>query len=347
MERNHRVALRHPVAKGRRARSSEGATMLRLRLGIASIAALAVALGMPREARADCSTRFAYGSGIVFVTDREPLADDRIFGGERARGDTGGGVVTTGTLTAPRPAKTRGCTSPLAFYKAIQHRFVRGHGRRVLVYVHGYYTSFVHAAADALALKRATHFPGTVVLYSWPATVTAKPAYGLETRNAAWSAAHFASFLAELERHFPRTQVSFVGDGVGARFATAGIGVVRGKNCARCFDRAVLVAPEIAGDTLRRKLQAAHLCARGARGTRDAAAVTVDTLAARARAACGDVDTVAVDAVAFATRDRRATILVPRIAHDVREALAGTPPTAPPRRLGRARGHASYVLVRR
>jgi hypothetical protein len=320
--------------------------MLRLRLGVALAFALAVALGIPREARADCSTRFAYANGIVFVTDREPLADERIFGGERARGD-GEDSVTTGTLTALRAGATRGCTSPLAFYRAIQHRFVRGHGRRVLVYVHGYYTSFVHAAADALALKRATHFPGAVILYSWPATATAKPAYGLQTRNAAWSAPHFATFLDNLERHFPRTPIAFVGAGVGARFVTAGIGIVRRQDCRRCFDRAVFVAPEIAGDALRSKLQAAHLCSRRSHGTRDAAAVTIYTSAVRARTPCADVDTIAVDAAAFTARDGRTPVLAPHIARDAREALAGTAPTAPPRRLVRARGRALYVLVRR
>jgi len=283
-----------------------------LRIGVALVFALAVALGTAREARADCSARFAYGRGIVFVTDRDPVADGRIFGGERARGD-GDDALTTGTLTAPRLAATRGCTSPLAFYRAIQHRFARGHGRRVLVYVHGYYTSFVHAASAALALKRATHFPGAVVLYSWPATVTAKPAHGLETRNASWSAAHFNTFLSDLERHFPRTPISFVGIGVGARFATSGIGIVRGRDCPRCFDRAVFVAPEIARDALRRKLQAAHLCPRRSRATRDAAVVTIYMPAARLGTSCADVDTIAVDAAAFAAR---------------------------------ARGHASYVLLR-
>lgn len=317
--------------------------MFGLRVIVAFGFALAIGVGIPREARADCSTRFAYANGVVFVTDREPLADDRIFGGERAPG-IDDESLTTGTLTAPRLRATRGCTSRISFFKAIQHRFVRGHGRRVLVYVHGYYTSFVRAASDALALKRATHFPGAVVLYSWPATVTAKPAYGVETRNASWSAAHFARFIGDLERHFPHTIVSFVGDGVGARFATAGIGMIRNSACPRCFDRAVLVEPEIAGEAFRRRLEGAHLCGRESRPTRDAAPVTIYAAMGHARATCTNVDTIAVDAATLSHNGGRGRILIPRIARDAREALAGTSPTAPPRRLVRVRGNATYSI---
>lgn len=320
--------------------------MVAMRLGAALVFAFALVLAGSSSARADCATRTAYGKGIVFVTDREPLADDRIFGGERAHGDPDG-AMTTGTLSAPRRAATRGCISALAYYRAIQQRFVRGHGRRVLVYVHGYYTSFVHAASDALALAQGTHFPGAVVLFSWPATVTAKPAYGVETRNAAWAAAHFAAFLQDLERHFPRTAVSFVGNGVGARFATAGIGVVRGRDCPRCFERAIFIAPEIAPDMLRTKLRATNLCSQRSPATHGAAAVTIYVRASRVRTSCADVDTIAVEAAAFVAADGRSPILTPRIARDAREALAGTAATAPARRLLHARGRATYVLVRR
>lgn len=321
----------------------EGVRMLETRLGVALGFAFVALVVCGQPARADCSTRTAYASGIVFVTDREPLHDDRIFGGDRARG-ADGDLVTTGTLAAPHLRAARGCASRLAYFQAIEHRFARGHGRRILVYVHGQDTSFVRAAEGALAIKRVTRFPGTVILYSWPATVTAKPAPTVEARNAAWSTAHFATFLRELEAHFPRTRVSFVGEGVGARFATTGIAIVRARGCARCFDRAVFVAPEIASETLRRRLEVAQLCKRGTHARGVAARVTVYATAARTRASCGDVDTVVVDARAFVARDGRTHVLDPRIARDAREALAGTSPTAPPRRLARGRARATYTI---
>lgn len=297
-----------------------------------TLLAMALMAGMAAAARADCASRANYGAGIVFVTDREPLGDDRLFGGERARGSDPDDVVTTGTLTAPTPAGTRGCTSRLSFYQALNHRFVRGHGRRALVYVHGYYTSFLTAARDALALAHEMHFPGPVVLYTWPATVTAKPAYGLDSRNAAWSAPHFATFLSDLEGHFHGMPVSFVARGVGARFAAAGLRVVRDGRCRQCFGRAVFVEPEIAREALRRKLADAHLCDVRRDPRRAAAPVTIYTAAPRS-SGCSGIDTVRVSARVIAGRDGRDPLVGPTLARDVRQVLAGTPRSAPSRRL--------------
>ncbi len=302
------------------------------------VAAIVVALvsATAVAASADCVSRANYGNGIVFVTDREPLGDDRIFGGERAVGRDPDESVTAGTLSEARPAGTRGCTSRLSYFQALDHRFVRGHGRRALVYVHGYYTSFVTAARDALALRRELHFPGPVILYSWPATVTAKPAYGLESRNASWSSPHFTSFVNDLQAHFHGMPLSFVARGVGARFATAGLRIVRDPRCRDCFGRAVLVEPEIDGDLLRRKLGEAKLCDVRRDPRRTAAPVTVYT--ARLKPSrCSGIDTIRVAAAVISPRDGRDPATTSPLAYDVRGALAGIPRVARARRQERPR----------
>ena len=265
------------------------------------------------------------------MTDREPLGDRRIFGGERSRGDAGD-IVTTGTLTGPTPAQTRGCTSRLAFFQALDHRFARGHGRHVLIYVHGYYTSFVTAAREALVLAREVRFPGPVVLYSWPATVTAKPAYGTESRNAAWSAPHFAVFVHELEAHFHDIPISFVASGVGARFATSGLRVVRDPRCRHCFERAIFVQPELAANVLRRNLDRARMCDGRRDPTRMAAPVTIYTTTPHP-SSCSAIDTIRVPERLIAENGGRDPLASAFLIHDVREALAGTPRSAPSRRL--------------
>ena len=285
-------------------------------------------------ADADCSSRKNYSAGIVFVTDREPLGDDRIFGGERARSDADD-LVTTGTLTSPKPTQTRGCTSRLSFFQALNHRFAQGHGRHILVYVHGYYTSFVTAARDALTLAREVRFPGPVVLYSWPATVTAKPAYDTESRNAAWSAPHFAAFVNALEAHFHNVPISFVANGVGARFATSGLRVVRDPRCHHCFERAVFVAPEIAADVLRHSLDRARLCDGRRDAARIAARITIYTSTPHP-SSCSGIDTVRVPTSLLAENGGRDPLASAILVRDVREALAGTPRSASSRRLAHA-----------
>ena len=288
------------------------------------LALLAFSIATATAARADCTSRTNYGGGIVFVTDREPLGDDRLFGGERARGIDAGDELVTGTLVEPRPAATRGCTSRLSFFQALNHRFVPGRGRRALVYVHGYETSFVTAATDALALRRELNFPGPVILYSWPATVTAKPAYGVESRNAAWSAPHFAGFVRELADHFHSIRISFVARGVGARFAASGLRVVRDSRCHACFGRAVFLEPEIPAAFLRRRLADARLCDVRRDARRDAAPITIFS-ATRAPSACAGVDTVRIAPRVLAMAGGDDPIASPALAHDVRNVFAGTP----------------------
>ncbi len=299
------------------------------RLTPLALALLALMVATATVARADCTSRANYGGGIVFVTDREPLGDDRIFGGERARGSDPDDYLTTGTLTAAKPHATRGCTSRLAFFQALNHRFVRGHGRRALVYVHGYYTSFVTAASDALALRRELHFQGPIVLFSWPATVTAKPAYNVESRNAAWAAAHFSNFVRDLEDHFHGMPISFVARGVGARFAAAGLKIVRDPRCRGCFGRAIFLEPEIDRTLLHRRLADVRLCDVRRDARRSAAPITVYS-ATRAPSSCSGIDTVRISPQMLASTGIDDPIASPAIARDVRAVLAGIPVAARP-----------------
>jgi len=282
-------------------------------------------------ANADCSSRKHYGAGIVFVTDREPLGDERIFGGERARGDADV-LITTGTLTAPKPAQTRGCTSRRSFFQALNRRFAPGHGRHILIYVHGSDTSFVTAARDALTLAHGVRFPGPIVLYSWPATVTSEPASNVESRNVAWSAPHFAAFVNDLEAHFHNVPISFVASGVGARFVTSGLRVVRDPRCHHCFEHAVFVQPEIAADVLRRNLDRARMCDGRRDPARTGAPITIYTTAPHL-SSCSGIDTVRVPTRFVAENGGRDPLGNAILIRDVREALAGIPRSASSRRL--------------
>jgi esterase/lipase superfamily enzyme len=301
------------------------------RYALVAAAAIAFIGTSIAAADADCSSRKQYGAGIVFVTDREPLGDDRIFGGERARGDADD-LITTGTLTAPKPAQTRGCTSRSSFFQALNRRFAPGRGPHILVYVHGRSTSFVTAARDALTLAHGVRFHGPVVLYSWPATVTAKPAYDTESRNAAWSAPHFAAFVNDLEAHYHNIPISFVASDVGARFATTGLRIVRAPRCHNCFERAVFVQPEIAADVLRRNLDRARMCDGRRDPARITAPITIYTTAPHS-SSCSGIDTVRVPMRLLAEDGGRDPLANAILVHDVREALAGIPRSASSRRL--------------
>ena len=203
----------------------------------------------------------AKAGSIFFVTDREPLDDNQLFSGEWGTDSNHNPVITTGVISAPvdKASESR-CTSKQAFINAIKSQFIKNRPRQLLVYVHGYYTSFVAAAETALALQKGLHFPGPVVLYSWPSRKTSVLAYGTDEDNAEWSMPHFTSFLGEINKAFPGMPVSFAGYSLGSRFVTGGIAFYRREGCTNCFGRAVLFAPDVFTADLRSALTSSNLC---------------------------------------------------------------------------------------
>lgn len=194
------------------------------------------------SARAEC---VAKPGSIFFVTDREPLDDNQLFSGEWGTDARGEPLVTVGVLSEPVDKSNESRCSREAFINAIRTLFVPNRPPQLLVYVHGYYTSFVAASETAMALQRGLHFPGPVIVYSWPARKTSVTSYARDEKSAGWSMPHFLAFLDSIKKAFPGVPVSFAGYSLGSRFVTAGIAHYRQESCNNCFGRAVLFAPDV------------------------------------------------------------------------------------------------------
>ena len=130
----------------------------------------------------------------------------------------------------------------------------------MLIYIHGYYTAFNTAAQDAIALQKTLHFPGPVIVYSWPAKKTSRLAYSADENNGAWSLPHFEGFLSQLVKTFPGTAISFAAHSMGSRFAAAGLTFLHRSGCKNCFGRAAFYAPDMDTMPLVQALQAAGVC---------------------------------------------------------------------------------------
>ena len=224
----------------------------------------------------------------------------------------------------------------------------------VLVYVHGYYTSFVTAVETALALKRGLQFPGPVVVYSWPSRKTSALAYRTDEDNAEWSMPHFIKFLGNINKAFPGMPVSLAGYSLGSRFVTDGIAFFRREGCNNCFGRAVLFAPDVFTADLRSALTASNLCS-GKPLTNPSASAPVllyvsnndralrqsETFHGNQRAGqaggdlilCSGVDTVDVSYLKSGGKSGHGYLLDPRVLQDAAAAFAGAPPTSPKRGL--------------
>lgn len=321
----------------------------------ACAAAALVAL-VRTPATADCTTGIT-AKTVFFVTDREPLRDDQLFSGERGIGKDRRPIVTRGTLTAPVGKSTeRRCTSLASFDTALSKQFDAKRGRQALIYVHGFHTSFRAAVEHALTLKAQLHFPGPLIVYSWPAKTTSKLAYLNDETNAAWSMTDFRNLLAGLQKSFPKIALSFATHSLGARFAADGVAFIRHSGCKACFARAALFAPDIDSATPHGELAELGLCSGRPLEQPKASAPVVlyvsnNDLALRQsqrihghqRAGqagnemmlCNGVDTIDVSAFKGSDRAGHSYQLDPRVLDDARAAFAGVAPNNPQRKLKR------------
>lgn len=325
------------------------------RVALFGLCALGLAFFLCAPANAEC---VAKPGSIFFVTDREPLDDNQLFSGEWGTDAKHNPVITAGVISgAVDKAGESRCSSKQAFIKAIQSQFIPKRPRQVLVYIHGYYTSFVAAVETAQALQKGLQFPGPVIVYSWPSRKTSVLAYGTDEDNAAWSMPHFTDFLGNINKAFPGMPVSLAGHSLGSRFVTAGIAFFRREGCSNCFGRAVLFAPDVFTADLRSALTASKLCS-GKPLTNPIASAPVLLYVSnndralrqsekyhgnqRAGQAGGDlvlcegVDTVDVSYLKSGGKSGHGYLEDPRVLQDAAAAFAGVPPTSPSRGLKQA-----------
>jgi esterase/lipase superfamily enzyme len=297
----------------------------------------------------------ATAGNLLFITDREPAEDAQVFTGERGIATNRHQIISRGVIANPIGKPTESlCSSKDAFFNAISSQFDSKRGRQVLIYIHGYYTSFKVAAENALALKKNLHFPGAVVLYSWPSKVTSRLAYVNDEDNAYWSMSHFKNFLGQLEKRFPGMPISFAAHSLGSRFASEGLGFIRHSSCPKCVGRVALYAPDVDADTLYSELLSLKLCGKPPLTNPIASAPVVlyvsnkdlalrqsQQLHGQARAGqagtelilCQGVDTVDVSYYKGSDRAGHSYQVDPPVIADTRLAFAGVPPTSPARKL--------------
>ncbi|MEO6836566.1 MAG: alpha/beta hydrolase [Candidatus Tumulicola sp.] len=324
------------------------------RLALLGLCALSLTLFLCSPARAEC---VASPGSIFFVTDRQPLDDNQLFSGERSTHTDNNPVITAGVISAPlNKANESRCSSRQELIKALRTQFDPKRPRQVLVYVHGYYTSFVTAVETAMDLQKGLRFPGPIIVYSWPSRKTSAIAYTTDEANAKWSMPHFTTFLGSINKAFPGMPVSLAGYSLGSRFVTDGIAFYRREGCNNCFGRAVLFAPDVFTADLRGALTSSDLCSgkplanpiasapvllyvsNNDRALRQSEKVHRNQRAGQAGGdliLCNGVDTVDVSYLKSGGNAGHGYLLDPRVLQDAAAAFAGVPPTSPKRGLKR------------
>ncbi|HEX3459183.1 MAG TPA: alpha/beta hydrolase [Candidatus Baltobacteraceae bacterium] len=278
------------------------------------------------------------------------MDDDQLFSGEWGTDANHNPIITAGVISGPVvKANESRCSSPQALIKAIKSEFEPKRPRQVLVYIHGYYTSFVTAVETAMALKKGLRFPGPVIVYSWPARKTSALAYKTDEANARWSLPHFITFLGNINKAFPGMPVSLAGYSLGSRFVTEGIAFYRKEGCGNCFGRAVLFAPDVSAGDLRSALTSSNLCSgkpvtnpiasapvllyvsNNDKALRQSQKIHKNQRAGQAGGdliLCSGVDTVDVSYLKSGGNAGHGYLLDPRVLQDAAAAFSGVPPTS-------------------
>ena len=129
-------------------------------------------------------------------------------------------------------------------------------GRNVLVYVHGYNTSFESAIRQAAQITYDIGFHGVSAAFSWPSN-DRKADYIADEADAEWAEPHLAGFLTEIISKTQPDNVFIIAHSMGARIlarAIRSMPLPQEGSHAPAFAAIILAAPDIDRDILERDL---------------------------------------------------------------------------------------------
>ena len=215
---------------------------------------------------------------VYYATNRKNTGDpspDEHFGGDR--GALGYGVVNValpkahavGQLEAPSILRLEFTADPdkhvmLQSLKAMDPGAWRAEVAKhavelgnpgILVFVHGYNSSFSDAARRAAQLAFDLKFAGSTVLFSWPSRA-ATLEYTVDEQSAEWSVPDMKDVLASLATLAPNTPIYVIAHSMGNRVFTRGFKALLAEDPAKQtpFKQLVLAAPDIDADVFKREI---------------------------------------------------------------------------------------------
>jgi esterase/lipase superfamily enzyme len=220
---------------------------------------------------------------VYYATNRQAVpepASDEHFGGER--GALTFGVVNVavprvhevGQLEAPSILRLEFSADPdkhvvlqslkplsaAAWRAEIATRASALGNPGILVFVHGYNSSFADAARRAGQLAFDLKFAGATMVFSWPSRA-ATLEYTVDEQAAEWSVPDMRDVLASLATVAPGTPIYVIAHSMGNRVFTRGFKALLDKDPALSapFKQLVLAAPDIDADVFRREIGPAIL----------------------------------------------------------------------------------------
>lgn len=141
------------------------------------------------------------------------------------------------------------------YWAGLRQRLADGK-RNVLVFVHGYNTSFEDAARRTAQIAWDVEFPGVPMFYSWPSRGSVAK-YPHDETNVEWAQSNLRGFLRDIALNLNAEGIYLVAHSMGNRaLARAFIDVGRELPADKLalFREVILTAPDIDADVFRRDI---------------------------------------------------------------------------------------------
>lgn len=121
-------------------------------------------------------------------------------------------------------------------------------GKQVLIFVHGYRTSFENAVRRTAQLAYDLQFPGPTIAYTWPsddAPIISYLRYSADEGNVEWTTDHLRYFLEAISSKFPDSTIHIIAHSMGTRAVFNAVRMMPATPKRGSLKEVVLAAPDI------------------------------------------------------------------------------------------------------
>jgi esterase/lipase superfamily enzyme len=131
------------------------------------------------------------------------------------------------------------------FYNAVSSKVQSSDSHRVLIFVHGFNTTFADGARRTAQLAYDLGFDGAPILYSWPSQGSVE-SYPADEESIQWTAAHLQGFLENVARNSGATAIQLVAHSMGNRALVNALSQLQtAAGAGSQFKEVILAAPDI------------------------------------------------------------------------------------------------------
>jgi esterase/lipase superfamily enzyme len=210
---------------------------------------------------------------IFYATDREPSAGRSPIGVQYTGARSVDNELSYGTclVSIPRDHKMGTLESPTFwsidfrpsagkyvtltqvtslndadFYSEVSSKVHSSDSRRILIFVHGFNTTFADGARRTAQLAYDLGFDGAPILYSWPSQGSMSVgAYLADEGSIQWTTVHLRDFLANVVQNTGATAIELVAHSMGNRALVNALSQLQVDATTSKIKEVILAAPDI------------------------------------------------------------------------------------------------------